>query len=87
MQRRALVIAALIGLAASTKAASPPLAETVRAHVRDYDGQPVTASDWASPPWTPVLRQHAANENLRLQNLWDGIAVFASVLTGLGSGW
>jgi acetylornithine deacetylase/succinyl-diaminopimelate desuccinylase-like protein len=31
--------------------------------------------------------QHAANENLRLQNLWDGIAVFASVLTGLGSGW
>jgi acetylornithine deacetylase/succinyl-diaminopimelate desuccinylase-like protein len=31
--------------------------------------------------------QHAANENLRLQNLWDGIAVFASVLTGLGPGW
>jgi acetylornithine deacetylase/succinyl-diaminopimelate desuccinylase-like protein len=31
--------------------------------------------------------QHAANENLRLQNLWDGIAVFASVLTSLGSGW
>jgi acetylornithine deacetylase/succinyl-diaminopimelate desuccinylase-like protein len=31
--------------------------------------------------------QHAADENLRLQNLWDGIAVFASVLTSLGSGW
>jgi acetylornithine deacetylase/succinyl-diaminopimelate desuccinylase-like protein len=31
--------------------------------------------------------QHAANENLRLSNLWDGIAVFASVLTSLGSGW
>lgn len=25
--------------------------------------------------------QHAANENLRLQNLWDGIDVFAAVLT------
>jgi acetylornithine deacetylase/succinyl-diaminopimelate desuccinylase-like protein len=31
--------------------------------------------------------QHAANENLRLQNLWDGIAVFASLLTGLGEAW
>ena len=27
--------------------------------------------------------QHAANENLRLQNLWDGIEVFASFFTGL----
>jgi acetylornithine deacetylase/succinyl-diaminopimelate desuccinylase-like protein len=25
--------------------------------------------------------QHAANENLRLQNLWDGIEIFAGVLT------
>jgi hypothetical protein len=24
--------------------------------------------------------QHAANENLRLQNLWDGIEVFASIM-------
>jgi acetylornithine deacetylase/succinyl-diaminopimelate desuccinylase-like protein len=31
--------------------------------------------------------QHAADENLRLSNLWDGIAVFASVFTGLGTGW
>jgi acetylornithine deacetylase/succinyl-diaminopimelate desuccinylase-like protein len=28
--------------------------------------------------------QHAANENLRLQNLWDGIGLYAAVLTGLG---
>lgn len=28
--------------------------------------------------------QHAPNENLRLQNLWDGIDVFAAVFTGLG---
>lgn len=31
--------------------------------------------------------QHAANENLRLQNLWDGIAVYASVLGSLGTYW
>jgi len=30
--------------------------------------------------------QHAANENLRLQNLWDGIEVYAAVLARLG-GW
>ncbi|HYI08093.1 MAG TPA: hypothetical protein VEK57_03390 [Thermoanaerobaculia bacterium] len=26
--------------------------------------------------------QHGANENLRLQNLWDGIEVFAAILGG-----
>jgi hypothetical protein len=31
--------------------------------------------------------QHAADENLRLQNLWDGIATFAVVFAGLGEGW
>jgi len=28
--------------------------------------------------------QHAANENLRLQNLWDGIEIFANLLARLG---
>ena len=28
--------------------------------------------------------QHAANEHLRLGNLWDGIEVFAAVMAGLG---
>ncbi|HXF05922.1 MAG TPA: M20/M25/M40 family metallo-hydrolase, partial [Blastocatellia bacterium] len=28
--------------------------------------------------------QHGANENLRLQNLWDGIEMFAVLLAGLG---
>ena len=28
--------------------------------------------------------QHAPNENLRLQNLWDGIALMAELMTGLG---
>jgi acetylornithine deacetylase/succinyl-diaminopimelate desuccinylase-like protein len=31
--------------------------------------------------------QHAANENLRLQNLWDGISLYASVLAHLGQAW
>ncbi len=31
--------------------------------------------------------QHGANENLRLQNLWDGIETFAGILTGLEGNW
>jgi acetylornithine deacetylase/succinyl-diaminopimelate desuccinylase-like protein len=31
--------------------------------------------------------QHAANENLRLQNLWDGIEVYAILLARLGQLW
>jgi acetylornithine deacetylase/succinyl-diaminopimelate desuccinylase-like protein len=31
--------------------------------------------------------QHAANENLRLQNLWDGIEAYAGLLVGLGRVW
>jgi acetylornithine deacetylase/succinyl-diaminopimelate desuccinylase-like protein len=31
--------------------------------------------------------QHAADENLRLRNLWDGIATFAVVISDLGSDW
>lgn len=27
--------------------------------------------------------QHAANENLRLQNLWDGIEIYAALFAGL----
>jgi acetylornithine deacetylase/succinyl-diaminopimelate desuccinylase-like protein len=27
--------------------------------------------------------QHGANENLRLQNLWDGIAIYAGLLTDI----
>jgi len=29
--------------------------------------------------------QHSANENLRLQNLWDGIEVFAAFFSSLES--
>ena len=31
--------------------------------------------------------QHAANENLRLQNLFDGISLYAGVLAGIGARW
>jgi acetylornithine deacetylase/succinyl-diaminopimelate desuccinylase-like protein len=31
--------------------------------------------------------QHAANENLRIQNLWDGIDVFVALFSKLGPTW
>ena len=31
--------------------------------------------------------QHASNENLRLQNLWDGIELYAGFLSALGTVW
>ena len=31
--------------------------------------------------------QHGINENLRLQNLWDGIEVFAALMAELGQEW
>ena len=31
--------------------------------------------------------QHAANENLRIQNLWDGIEMYSGLLAGIGSTW
>ena len=46
------------------------------------------------PNDTPVIglpianhddNQHAADENLRLQNLWDGIEIFAALFRGLGA--
>jgi acetylornithine deacetylase/succinyl-diaminopimelate desuccinylase-like protein len=31
--------------------------------------------------------QHAANENLRIQNLWDGIETYVALLAGIGDRW
>jgi acetylornithine deacetylase/succinyl-diaminopimelate desuccinylase-like protein len=31
--------------------------------------------------------QHAPNENLRLQNLWDGVELYAQVMARLGEVW
>ena len=47
------------------------------------------------PNDTPVIglpianhddNQHSSDENLRLQNLWDGIEVYAALFAGLGTG-
>ena len=57
-----------------------------RAHAR------CSRSSWQRPVvGLPIVNhdnnQHAANENLRLQNLWDGIEVYAAVMTRLGPLW
>jgi acetylornithine deacetylase/succinyl-diaminopimelate desuccinylase-like protein len=31
--------------------------------------------------------QHAGNENVRLQNVWDGMEIYAAVLARLGALW
>ncbi|MES2176342.1 MAG: M20/M25/M40 family metallo-hydrolase [Gemmatimonadota bacterium] len=31
--------------------------------------------------------QHAADENLRMQNLWDGIEMYSALLAGMGKAW
>jgi acetylornithine deacetylase/succinyl-diaminopimelate desuccinylase-like protein len=31
--------------------------------------------------------QHAANENLRVGNLWDGIEIYAALMARLGQAW
>ncbi len=31
--------------------------------------------------------QHGPDENLKLKNLWDGIGVFAAIMSGLGPNW
>jgi acetylornithine deacetylase/succinyl-diaminopimelate desuccinylase-like protein len=31
--------------------------------------------------------QHAADENLRMQNLWDGIETYAALIAGMGRAW
>ena len=31
--------------------------------------------------------QHAADENLRLKNLWDGIELYSALLAGIGKSW
>jgi len=31
--------------------------------------------------------QHAADENLRLRNLWDGVELYSALLAGIGKAW
>jgi acetylornithine deacetylase/succinyl-diaminopimelate desuccinylase-like protein len=53
------------------------------AHFHDVLGAPIIVLPIANHD----NNQHAANENLRLQNLWDGIDVMAGLLVRLGDLW
>jgi acetylornithine deacetylase/succinyl-diaminopimelate desuccinylase-like protein len=52
-------------------------------HIVDVLGVPIAG--------VPIVNhdnnQHAANENLRVQNLWDGILAYAGLLAELGVAW
>jgi acetylornithine deacetylase/succinyl-diaminopimelate desuccinylase-like protein len=73
-------------IAAASKAASAPVV------VLPMMGGSVPLYVFAEVLQAPVIglpivnhdnNQHAANENLRLQNLWDGIDTYAAMLTEL----
>jgi acetylornithine deacetylase/succinyl-diaminopimelate desuccinylase-like protein len=59
---------------------APMLGGSVPMHTfAKYLGMPIVGVPLANPD----NNQHAANENLRLQNLWDGIDIYAGLLTDL----
>ena len=73
-------------IAAASKAASAPVV------VLPMMGASVPLSEIAEVLKLPVIglpivnhdnNQHAANENLRLRNLWDGIDTYAAMLAQL----
>ena len=75
--------------AASSGAATPPLAVPTL-------GGSLPTSTFEQVLGVPLVvlpiansdnNQHAANENLRFQNLWDGIELFAAVMARLGHEW
>jgi acetylornithine deacetylase/succinyl-diaminopimelate desuccinylase-like protein len=75
--------------AASSGAATPPLAVPML-------GGSLPTSTFEQVLHVPLVvlpianydnNQHAANENLRLQNLWDGIEMFAAVMARIGYEW
>jgi acetylornithine deacetylase/succinyl-diaminopimelate desuccinylase-like protein len=65
-------------IALPTLGASIPMHLFVEAFHVPVVGLPIVNHDNA---------QHAPDENLRLQNLWDGIVSFALVISRLGEGW
>jgi acetylornithine deacetylase/succinyl-diaminopimelate desuccinylase-like protein len=77
----ALEMAGLLGAIGRDPVRTPTLGGSVPFHL------------FQQPRGTPVIilpianhddNQHAPNENLRLQNLWDGIEVFAALFSALG---
>ena len=76
----ALTIAAIITAAGHEPVRMPTLGGSIPMYL------------FQQPNGTPVIglpianhddNQHAANENLRLQNLWDGIELYAALFAGL----
>jgi acetylornithine deacetylase/succinyl-diaminopimelate desuccinylase-like protein len=57
----------------------PSLGGSVPMYLFQRGGRPVIGL----PIVTHDNNQHAANENLRMQNLWDGIEIFAALFTNL----
>ena len=75
--------------AASSGAATPPLAVPTL-------GGSLPTSTFEQVLGVPLVilpianydnNQHAFNENIRMQNLWDGIEMFAAVMARLGQEW
>ena len=75
--------------AASSGAATPPLAVPML-------GGSLPTSTFEQVLGVPLVvlpianydnNQHAANENIRVQNLWDGIELFAAVMARVGHEW
>ncbi|HUQ83090.1 MAG TPA: M20/M25/M40 family metallo-hydrolase [Gemmatimonadaceae bacterium] len=75
--------------AASSGAATPPIAMPML-------GGSLPTSTFEQVLAVPLVvlpianydnNQHAANENLRLQNLWDGMEMFAAVMARIGHEW
>lgn len=56
-----IVVGDLMGLS-GTPAPGPDPAKRTIAFYAHYDGQPVDASAWRSPPWTPVMRDAQGRE-------------------------
>jgi acetylornithine deacetylase/succinyl-diaminopimelate desuccinylase-like protein len=62
-------------VAMPTLGGSVPLSEMQKVVGKPMIGVPMANHD---------NNQHAANENLRLQNLWDGVEMFGALFVGLG---
>src|SRR5438132_382911 len=81
-----------VGLA-HTEAGDAPVAPIVRLPILGGSVPISTLQDTLGKPVVivPIVNhdnsQHAANENLRLRNLWDGMVVFSGLFTGLAAAW
>lgn len=79
---------ALLGVIADGAPEAPLVNPTVGASGPAYLFEQVLSAPMISLPIANFDdNQHAADENLRVQNLWDGIELYTALLTGLGKAW